>query len=264
MVLTLRCRSWRCSCCARRLRARARARAFMGASGARVAMVTLTIDPSDPRFMDPRNRAGKVRPRSSALLGDARAAAIEDSTRYASWAWNRLTANMRYRRTLRPFFRGLELQRSGMAHLHVLIRVRDAADFLALRAELRGPESDRSAGLAVMAGFGLVVDAQLARSGGDVARYVTKMRDGGAGDAAAYATKGVPAALPRYTRRAAWSRAWAPGWVKPTPVAGFTWRVAHASESTVRAALALSDYSIVEPASCRVPMAPGIPAGGIG
>jgi hypothetical protein len=101
----------------------------------------------------------------------------------------------------------------------------------------------------------------LARRGGDVARYVTKMNDGGARDAAAYATKGTPAALPRYTRRAAWSlntgRApWAAGWVKPTPIAGFEWRVAHASPDTVRGALALSDFHVVDPGSYRVSSAP--------
>lgn len=224
----------------------------MGASGHRVALVTLTVDGADGRFHDPVNRSGKSRPTARDLVHDPRAATIEASVRYVNWAWNRLTANMRYRRTMRPYFRGLELQRSGMAHLHVLVRVRDAADFLALRSELRGPEADRSAGLAVMAGFGKVVDVQLARSGGDVARYVTKTQ--AAGDAAAYATKGVPgAALPRYTRRTAWAQTWAPGWIKPTPLAGFTWRVARASVETVTAALALSgDFHIVDPDSLRV------------
>lgn len=257
VVLPLTCRRWSCSCCAARLRARARARAFMGASGAKVMLLTLTIDPSDPRLADPRNRAGKSRPRSSALLSTPQADTIEASVRYASWAWNRMRANLSNRHGAVPYFRGLELQKSGIAHLHVLIRVRDAAEFMKLRALIRGPESDRGRGLAVMAGFGKVVDAQLARSGGDVARYVTKMRDAGAGDAAAYATKGIGAALPRYTRRAAWSlpngRApWAAGWRNATPIAGFDWRVARASVETVSEALALSDFHVVDPATYRI------------
>lgn len=264
MAFGLRCRSWACPCCAVRLRRRARARAFMGASGAKVALLTLTIDPSDGRFADPRNRAGKDRPRSSSLIGSSSAETVEHSTRYASWAWNRFRTYLVREYGAVPFFRGLELQQSGMAHLHVLLRVRDATEFMQLRSLIRGPETDRASGLAVRAGFGLVVDMQLARSGGDVARYVTKTQ--AAGDAAAYATKGVPAALPRYTRRTAWSlttgRApWAAGWVKPTPIAGFTWRVARCTTETVLGALPAEDFHVVDPESYRVRSGPSGPGG---
>lgn len=275
IVMTLRCRSWRCPCCAVRLRRKARARAFQGACGSRVAMLTLTIDRTDPRYGDPRNRPVKrrkdgsevIRPRSSVMLGDPRAAVVETSTRYASWAWNRFRTYLVREHGPVPYFRGLELQQSGVAHLHVLIRLRDLPEFLALQRLINGPT-----GLAVRAGFGPVVDVQLARSSGDVARYVTKADGGGAPlattsrpgqpgqHAAAYVSK-LPATLPRYTRRAAWSlksgRApWAPAWAEPTRIAGYTWRVAHASESTVRAALVASDFSVVDPATLRVPLAP--------
>lgn len=290
LVLTLRCRAVnRCRCCGARKVKRDRARAFMGAAGGgRIAMVTLTIDPQDPRFADVANRPasdrrrraeGRERPRTADLMADPRATVIEQSLRYSSWAWNRLRANMANRRALRGFayMRGVELQRSGMAHLHVLVRVPDMAAYLALRTALRGDEAtrttvrpnQRAAGLAIMAGFGKVVDVQLARSRWDVARYVTKAED--AGDAAAYATKGVGAVMPRYTKRSAHSigskrmAAWAPGWVRPTPIAGFTWRVAKADASLVAAALAASDFHVGDPARYRVPTAvPAVPAGGYG
>jgi len=266
LVMTLRCRSWRCGCCAQRLRRKARARAFMGASGQKVAMLTLTIDRTDPRYGDPKNRAGKSRPRSSVMLANPRAAVVEESTRYASWAWNRFRTYLVREYGPLPYFRGLELQQSGVAHLHVLVRVKDATAFMALQHFIR------TSGLVERAGFGPVVDFQLARSGGDVARYVTKA-DGGGGvrhvstevvkgaarpghHASAYVTK-LPDALPRYTRRTAWSlpngqAPWAPGWVRPTPIAGFTWRVSNASESTIRTALELSDFHVADPGAYRV------------
>lgn len=283
MALTLRCRSWRCGCCAPRLRARARARAFMGASGQKVAMLTLTIDRSDARYLGStwvggpvggrfkRNRAGKDRPRSSVMLADPRAAVVEESTRYASWAWNRFRTYLYREHGAVPFFRGVELQKSGVAHLHVLLRVENAVEVMALIARIGGPT-----GLAVRAGFGPVADVQLARSGGDVARYVTKANGGigsrivGSGrpgaSAAAYVSK-LPDVLPRYTRRTSWSlpngrSPWAAGWVKPTPIAGFTWRVAKCSVATVLGALPPSDFHIVDPGSYRV-QSPGHPAGGI-
>jgi len=262
LVLALRCRSWRCPCCAVRLRARARARAFMGASGAKVALLTLTIDPSDGRLFDPRCWAGKSRPRSSSLVGQGNAATVEASTRYASWAWNRFRTYLSREYGAVPYFRGLELQRSGVAHLHVLLRVPDSLAFMRLRALIRGPESDRSRGLAMRAGFGLVVDMQLARSGGDVARYVTKAGSAGASMASAYATKGLAGGLPRYARRASWSlptgRApWAAGWVNPTPISGFTWRIARCTVATVLSALPSEDFEIHEAGRYRVQAASG-------
>jgi hypothetical protein len=235
---------------------------MMGATG-RVMMLTLTIDRSDPRYADPANREGKARPLDPA---NPRAIVTSESVRYAAWAWHRFGVYMRREYGAVPYFRGLELTAAGVAHLHVLLRVRDAADFMALRALVRGPENARTRGLAVRAGFGLVVDAQLARSGGDVARYVTKSTTAPGSDAAAYATKGLGPGLPRYSRRASWSRAaasaWAPGWIKPAPLRGFTWRVARASVGTVSDALARSDFALTDPVSLRAAGTPGLAGAG--
>jgi hypothetical protein len=269
MALPLSCRSVnRCRCCAIAKGRRDRARAFMGASSGKVAMVTLTIDPQDGRFHDPANRTGRDRPRTSALVGNDQAYVIEQSLRYQSWAWNRLRTSLSRRGKVigsMAYFRGVELHKSGMAHVHVLVRVESVTAFMLLRSALRGDESkrttvpvnDRRAGLAIRAGFGRVVDVQLARNRGDVARYVTK-------DVAAYVTKGVTAAMPRYTRRSAYSRAWAPGWVKPTPIAGFDWRLASCSADVAQRALIRSDFVIGDPERFRVVSAPtgagGLPA----
>lgn len=259
VTFALRCKSVnRCACCAIDKRRRDRARAFMGAAmDGRVVMVTLTIDRSDLRWMDPRNRRGRVRPRTAALLNDPRARIIEESLRYQSWAWNRLRTALRDAGLGGlPWMRGVELQEAGHAHVHALFRVPDLAAFLRLRAALRGDEavrmkvavSDRRAGLAIRAGFGPVVDAQVARRRSDVARYITK-------DVAAYVTKGTAGdvqPMPRFTRRTAYAQGWAPGWVRPTPIAGFTWRLAAASESMVRDALVRSDFVIDDPDRYRV------------
>jgi hypothetical protein len=256
LVLPVRCKSWRCTCCAVALRRRARARAFQGASGSRVAMLTLTIDRSDDRYADPANRAGKPRPRAAGLLGNPRAVVVEESTRYASWAWNRFRTYLTREHGRVAYFRALELQESGVAHLHVVIRFRDLAEVMRLQALIGG-----SGRLAVRAGFGPVVHLTVARSGGDVARYVTKVGR----DVAAYVTKGtsrMSLALPRYTRRASWSlgsAAWAPDWTPPTPIgAGFTWQLAAASAATVRTALVLSDFILEDPARYRVPASGGV------
>lgn len=254
LVFQLKCRSVnRCRCCAADKLRRDRARAFMGAAlKGRVVLVTLTIDPNDLRFLDPANRRGKARPPTADLLNDPRRRVIEESLRYQSWAWNRLRTALSRTVAFKgaAYFRGVELQRSGMAHLHVIVRVADLASFWSLRAALRG--TDGTDGLAVRAGFGRVSDVQLARSRGDVARYVTK-------DVAAYATKGTDAVMPRYTRRTGYSlgtgsriAAWAPDWARPTRIAGFTWRLAAAGADTVTRALVASDFVIGDPERFRV------------
>lgn len=243
----------------------------MGASGRKVAMLTLTIDPLDPRFADLANRVkvrgGKVRARSTALLDDPRAHVIEQSTSYAAWAWNRFRTYFVREYGALPYFKGLELQKSGMAHLHVLIRVDDATAFLAVQHHIRSTD------LAVRAGFGPVIDFQLARSGGDVARYVTKV-DGSSGvraelvkgsarpgqHAAAYVSK-TPDALPKYARRSTWSlpngRApWAPDWADPTPIAGFDWRVAKCNAATAAAGLHPEDFRLDDPDLYRIKSGP--------
>jgi hypothetical protein len=294
MALTLRCRSWRCRCCARRLVSRARARALMGARGEKVAFVTLTIDETDPRFLDARNRAGKRRPAEPGL-----SELTVETARYASWAFNRFRTYLVREHGKVPYFAGRELTKRGVLHIHLVVRVRDAAEFLELRTRLRGDEAlrgkvrtgelshrDRRAGLAIRAGFGLVVDAELARSADRVAWYVSKAsgsvrlerpgeavtpgapRGDGSADltsdgtfAAAYTSKGIVDRMPRYTRRSSWSisqqAAWAPGWVRPTRIEGFTWRLAPASAAVVTRALELSGFTLTDPATCRAAMAAG-------
>jgi hypothetical protein len=254
----------------------------MGATG-RVALLTLTIDPGDPRLADPSNRAGKQRPPDPR---DPTSYIAGESVRYAAWAWNRFRTYLTREYGAVPFFKGLELQQSGMAHLHVIVRLRDSVEFMALRSLIRGPEDDRDAGLAVRAGFGIVVDMQLARAPGDVARYVTKAGSGlvpggkrsgpegvrpvtssGDGRAAAYVTKGLDGSLPRYTRRSSWSTgrsAWAPDWRRPEPIRGFTWRVAQASASVVSDALVRSEFVIADPALVRAARSAPGPAGAEG
>jgi hypothetical protein len=240
----------------------------MGAGQAgRIALVTLTIDEDDFRYLDPANRSGKARPWTADLLTDPRATTIEESLRYQAWAWNRLRTLLSRRVFFRgsAYFRGVELTARGVAHVHVVFRVPDLAAFEALRAALRGDASvrmgvrtgalsvdDRRAGLAIRAGFGPIVDVQLARSAEDVGRYVTK-------DVAAYATKGTTARMPRYTRRTAYSlgtgrrmSAWAPGWAKPTRIAGFEWRLAKASPAVVSEALIASDFVIGDSSDWRI------------
>jgi hypothetical protein len=205
-----------------------------------------------------------------------------ESSRYAAWAWNRLTTRYRarYGRSL-VFFRGTEAHRSGMVHLHVLVRVESTEEYAWLRAVMRGDErvretvepNDRRAGLARKAGFGVVVDVQLARSGGDVAKYVTKAASGDrmgfevreGSRAAAYVSKGADLSMPRYTRRVSWSMkaaAWAPGWVKPAPIAGFWWRL-EPMPSVHAAAIARSQgFEIGDPERFRVPAIAAGAAGG--
>lgn len=252
----------------------------MGASGHKVAMATFTIDPNDARWLDPANRHGKVRVAdpnvpNSALTGE--------SSRYAAWAWNRLRVNLTNRMGKRAYFRGLEVHKTGMVHLHVLVRVKDATDFLHLRTVLRGDEkrrtrsdaTHREAGLAISSGFGKVTDVVLARSGGDVAKYVTKASSGDVMAyearertvAAGYVSKGVMGPLPRYTRRSTWSTAegaeWAPGWVKPTPIAGFWWRVEPHGIKSAAAVVRSQGFSIGDPERFRVPAQAATAAGGI-
>jgi hypothetical protein len=251
----------------------------MGASGHKIAMATFTIRPTDARWLDPANRRGKVRAAdphvpNSALTGE--------SARYASWAWNRLRLGLGRRMGARAYFRGLEVHKSGMVHLHVLVRVADATDFLHLRTVLRGDERERSrvgtddrrAGLAINSGFGPVVDVTLARSGGDVAKYVTKAASGDvmgfeareSSAVAGYASKGVAGPMPRYTRRSTWSvspaAAWAPGWVKPTPIGGFWWRVESRPSIEAAAIVRSQGFTIGDPERFRVRVVAVEAAGG--
>lgn len=275
ILLPLACRSWRCPCCAIRLRARNRARAFQGAArGGRIALVTLTLDPADPRVAEAIAYYRAVSP----AAGDrVLPAATIDYVRTLAWPRFRKQLAREFGRV--AWLRGLELTAAGIAHVHVLIRVPDLAAYVRLRSLIRGDERNRTArrggvrrwgaGLAERAGFGIVSDVQVARRSGDVARYVTKaagdVRQGGEG--AAYVTKGIDdRRMPKWTRRASWSggdAAWAPDWLQPTPIAGFDWRTLAMSPATIRAALAGSGIELVDPDRLRVNVhRPAVPAGG--
>src|SRR3989304_5386308 len=197
----------------------------MGATG-RVVFFTLTIDPSDGRYV-------------AALGAYEGKGETAPSIRYGQWAWNRMTARCRARGWSFPYARGVELHASGRAHLHVIARVGAVSEFFILRNMLRGGGGWRG-------GVGAVGDVGVSRGG---AR------------AAAYVTKGLDARMPKYTRRASFARGWAEGWVRPTPIAGFSWRVAPASVDVVRRGLMLSDFVMVEPERFRVPIA-AMAAGG--
>src|SRR3989304_3178441 len=102
----------------------------MGATG-RVVFFTLTIDPSDGRYV-------------AALGAYEGKGETAPSIRYGQWAWNRMTARCRARGWSFPYARGVELHASGRAHLHVIARVvaggrRGPASALWLMCRSRGP-----------------------------------------------------------------------------------------------------------------------------
>lgn len=287
IVVALRCRSWRCPCCSWRLVKRNRARAFLGVQGAaRVALITLTVDPEDPTL---QQVLGYYQDAGGGGIHGVFPAATIDYVRSIAWRRFRTYLAREYGRV--PWLRGIELTRAGIAHVHVVVPLDSLADFWRLRLLIRGDEDGRvlrrgtwrkglgwdrgvrsSYGLAERAGFGIVSDVQLARSNGDVVAYVSKATtdhpvasDGFApevvgGGGAAYATKGAAdLRMPKYTRRVSWSggqAAYAPGWVKPTPLAGFSWRVAPASARLIAPGMERSGFSLVDPDRFRV-RAPG-------
>ena len=273
MVLPLHCKSWRCVCCVPRLLRRNRARAIRGAlAGGWVWMVTLTIDPSDPRWIEYARsaiEAGGVVERGGRLLSlregigdDGRMATAALSLRYAQRAWHRLSVQLRKDRGLKgrvAFYVGRELQESGMAHLHVLVRARVESPWLM--------KYDRLWQLAQAAGFGRI-DVQRARRGEAVARYVSKaagmtgtpyvppatagtVPGMAAGIVAGYVSKSAEA-LPRWTRRGSWSPTWVEDWIEPTPLAGFTWRLAGGSAPFIKAGLIASDFTLEDPSRFRI------------
>jgi hypothetical protein len=183
-------------------------------------------------------------------------AVTRGSTRHAAASWNRLRIILAREFGPLPYYKGLELTKAGVAHLHVIARVETVADFWRLRAIVR-----RSV---VRAGFGRVVQSDLARSSEAVARYVTKADGGGRREAsrvAAYVTKGIDGRFPRWTRRASWSQDWSE-WTRATPISGFRWQIAHAARSFVVDGLVASDFVVVQPERFRIRAAapPGVSA----
>jgi hypothetical protein len=163
------------------------------------------------------------------------------SIRDAGASWNRLRLTLRRSFGELPYFKGLELTRAGVAHLHVIVRVDTLADYWRLRTIVRREARG--------SGFGIVSQVDLARRQGDVARYVTKAEGA---NAAAYATKGIDGRVPKWTRRASWSRDWS-AWVKPTPIAGFTWAVRPVDPDGLRELYLSSDFVIADTDRYRVP-----------
>jgi hypothetical protein len=160
------------------------------------------------------------------------------SIRDASKAWNVLRGQLVREFGAAPFFRGLELTQRGVAHLHVVTRVRSKDHYWRLRGYVRAN--------VVGSGFGPNVKVDLARSRMETAKYVSK-----AEGVAAYVSKGVGQRMPRYARRASWSRDWT-DWVKPTPVAGFSWELHRHAPDLVLSALRLSEFVVVDPSSWRI------------
>jgi len=237
-------------------------------------MLTLTIDPNDPRWIEyvrsalaaggVVERGGRLLPLGQGIGDDGRMATAALSLRYAARAWNHLRTQLRNDPGLKgrvAFYTGRELHENGMAHLHVLVRARVASPWLMKYGRLWE--------LAQAAGFGRI-DMQRARRGESVARYVSKaagMLDtpgvvpaGNAsgmasGIVAGYVSKSAEA-LPRWTRRGSWSPTWVEDWIRPTPLAGFAWRLAGASAPFVLAGLIASDFTIEDPTRLRIPAGP--------
>lgn len=210
-VTALRCRRWSCPYCAKRLKARTVRRAMAGfIPGQRVRMLTLTAAATDTveRSYDEQARRWKV---------------FREQLR-------RDFAAMRF-----EYFKVIERQQRGHAHLHILFR----GDFI--------PQRWLSAA-AAKAGFGPVVDIR--QVGKQAARYVSKYLAKEMGTTPEQ--QGYPP-LPRWHRRASWSSAWAPAfqaswqqWLNQHELARFRWYIANARPTRTAYRLAQLDYELLE------------------
>lgn len=172
------------------------------------------------------------------------------------------------------FFRGLELQRNGRAHIHAIVRLPDLETLFVLQAQLRAVAIARGFGGArlwrdkhgrLRSGF----EIERARSRRAIAGYVSKVAGSyfAGGNLGAEVAKGSQQrTLPRYSRRASWSlgrRAWAPDWQRP-PVPALDWSLSRCSPETVMRALRASGVLIEEAAALVAYSAPtgagGLPA----
>lgn len=228
-------------------------------------MLTLTIDPSAPAwhaFVSSAMQGSGVREAGGRLLPtrgeDTRQATARLSLQYAAASWNRLRTALRREDGLEgvSFYVGKELHKTGMAHLHVLVRRPGTSPWLMPYPRLWK--------LASSAGFGRI-QVDVAVSKGDVARYVSKSAgmlpramttgDGYSGQAgsvvAAYGSKSAEV-MPKWTRRGSWSRDWCE-WSAPTPVAGFAWRLGGASADFIADGFRSDGWQVVDPARLRVP-----------
>jgi hypothetical protein len=247
VVIPLSCRRWSCVCCRYRLQARNRRRAMLGA-GLRdscVVMLTLTLPgewhPSSGKcVLSPALRA----PESGGRLLTGRQAVARVTLAVASERWKVLNLSLRRLFGSLPYYRAAELHESGVAHLHVLVRVSSRQAWLIRqRATLEAVAA---------AGFGRS-SASIASSEQAVAEYVTKAT-------ASYVGKGAEA-MPKWSRRGAWSKDWCE-WAVPTPIAGFNWQLSRAGGRITTEALRASGYLLMDAARCRVRVAAGPAAEG--
>jgi hypothetical protein len=209
-VTALRCRRWSCPFCAKRLHARMVRRAMAGfISGQRVRMMTLTAPASDT---------------------------VERSYDQQSVRWKRFRERLRraFPGIRLEYFKVIERQRRGHAHLHVLFR----GGFI--------PQRWLSAA-AAKAGFGPIADVR--EVGKQAARYVSKYLAKEMGDTPELL--GLPP-LPSWHRRASWSRAWAPAfqhswqsWLVQQAMATFRWYIASSNPVRTAQQLAQLDYELV-------------------
>lgn len=209
-VTALRCRRWSCEFCAPRLRRRMVARALAGfVPGQRVRMFTLTSPASDT---------------------------VEQSYDQLALRWKRLREHLRrdFPRLRFEYFKVIERQQRGHAHLHVLSR----GGFI--------PQA-WLATAAAKAGFGWVADIR--EVGRQVAKYVAKYLGKEMGAAAQ--TLRYPA-LPRWHRRASWSRAWAPAfqtnwlrWMADQQLLDVSWQIANGTPARTAYRLASLGYEVL-------------------
>jgi hypothetical protein len=258
VVIAAKCGSYGCPCCSTRNIRRNRKRAALGVYegvGA-VAMVTATLDPEHPLYQRALDSAPQVllsgrAPKVRTLHSGAESAA---SVKFVGVAWRRwVTAvrrleprwicgcrtvtdrgaaarrhergcTVRYRPFAEmPFFKALELQKNGRAHIHVLVKLPDLEALFVSQGQLRaladrfgfgGKRRWRDGQNRLRSGF----EIERARSGSAIAKYVAKV-SGSAyapGQIAGEVAKvGQQRTLPAYSRRASWSlgkRAWTTKW----------------------------------------------------
>ena len=163
----------------------------------------------------------------------------------ASARWNVLRGGIKRLFGVAPYYRAAELHESGVAHLHVLLRVSSRTEWLLRQRAFYG--------LVASAGFGRTSHSVVGPDARGVAEYVTKMT-------AAYVSKDA-AGMPKWSRRGAWSRDWTDEWAPATPIAGFRFQLGRADLGLTREALVASGFVVIDPARYRVPRSGGVSPG---
>lgn len=300
VLVPARCRLNGCPCCGPLIVRRNQARAFMGLDEPDAAVVgisTFTLDPEAPayvEYLDAKDGyvriAGRRTKARTVRWGEETAL----SCRFIGAAFNRwVTYVRRYelrhvcpecrravggyprigrhrkgcasRRLLFDglgYFKGLELQRNGRAHLHVLVRFAELAHAEAFR-QLMAPGGALHQ-LAIDCGFGgkrkwrtgsrlrSGVEFEVGRSKRELARYVAKVagsKYAPGGELAAEVAKERQAhRLPPRARRATWSRgkrAWARRWRRRERQEGVRWAFVLATPERTAAHLGAAGWLTV-------------------